>query len=83
MFGLDEKYLRRLSDEVGDLTLEQSIRVARQLEASGYQNHFVESAKLSRKRSSRSREIGLRGDHISSDKAKCDYINAADAVSLF
>lgn len=81
VFGLEEKYLRRLGEEVGELTLEQSIRITRQLEVSGYQNQFADSAKLARPRSSRSCEIGPRGVHVNSDDEKCDNFNSSAAVS--
>lgn len=44
VFGLDHKYLKRLSDAGIDITLEQSIKYAKQMEVSSYQNQFESSA---------------------------------------
>lgn len=44
VFGLEDKYRKQLSDMGVDITLEQSIKIARQLEVSSYQNQFESSA---------------------------------------
>lgn len=45
VFGLEEKYVRRLSQEVDDLTLEQLVKVITQIDASSYQNQFESAVK--------------------------------------
>lgn len=47
VFGLDEKYVRRFSQEVGDLTLEQLVKIVVHMDASSYRNQFETIVKSS------------------------------------
>lgn len=72
VFGLEDKYVDQLSKELGDLTLEESLKIAKQMEMSSYQYQFENNAFA---RDSNSDNSEVETGCTNTIDATCDNVN--------